>query len=822
MPVEHPLLQKVDTASGYVYWFREENEQWPGMATSIRIKPETVGKKQSKFQEIIWGESTEHGRVLILDGCIQCVENDEHAYQEMITNLAMMSHPNPRKVLVVGGGDGGVLREIFKHPSVEQADLCEIDEDVIKISRECLPGMAAGLDNPKANVFIDNGMEFVKRKKNEYDVIITDSSDPVGPAKALFEAPYFQDLYNALTEGGVISSQGSESFWNNLEFVEDLKKTCKQIFPVVEWGWANTPTYPSGSIGFLIATKDPSRDVKHPVRSWTAQEEEKYLKYYNKDIHSASQAGLSCTYDAIPQKKGPKGSRAKVISELRETQKQTEIKNGGYTIRSPPGSPSYTPSPGILTPDLIDACADFFFAHMYHTTPILDQDQFRSIVRGIDQSIEGYCLVAALCAFMLIQPGIALHFHSLMEEPSGSVTNPKMGAALMEECRRVRNAIRYKENPTIHTIITSFFLFGCCFGLNKHNIGWHDLREATALAHNLDMQDESTYHQYGDAAESARNRRLFWLLFVTERAYALQKHKPLDLHATIDLPTIGRDGSSSIAGFIYLVKLYRPFDDTFIGLWNKTRNDCSASWIAQLQQQLTNALPDVLDTTESQAADLRTSQQWLRTMVWQLSITNGFLSSTSQDASMTFKYPIEIARDLVDDTSRLSVQSMEVHGKGLIFDVACTLVDVMSCVPNLPSDGAGSQHYLHQLLSLISTLRGGEGRFLPLIIAKIRDSLPAIATQLPPALVSRAAVGIGVGGPAFGQLGAIQGLAQMTGYNGLSGAVMKGINTTMGGEVYIKQETSSNSSGTLSAAVSDGGVLTARRLSCTIILWHEG
>lgn len=150
------------------------------------------------------------------------------------------------------------------------------------------------------------------------------------------------------------------------------------------------------------------------------------------------------------------------------------------------------------------------------------------------------------------------------------------------------------------------------------------------------------------------------------RAYALQKHRPLTLHATIGLPTVDQDSSNSIAGFVYLVNLYRPFDDTFIGLWNKSRNDCSTFWLAQLQQQLTEALPAVLQTTESQAADLRTSQQWLRTMVWQLSITNGFLSSTSPDSSMTFRFPIEIAKDLVAVTGQFPKQAMEVHGIGLV------------------------------------------------------------------------------------------------------------------------------------------------------------
>ena len=150
------------------------------------------------------------------------------------------------------------------------------------------------------------------------------------------------------------------------------------------------------------------------------------------------------------------------------------------------------------------------------------------------------------------------------------------------------------------------------------------------------------------------------------RAYALQKHRPLTLHATIGLPTVDQDSSNSIAGFIHLVNLYRPFDDTFIGLWNKSRTDCDGFRLAQLQQQLTEALPAFLNTTESQAADLRTSQQWLRTMVWQLSIANGFLSSTSPNSSMTFRFPIEIAKDLVSVTGQFSKQSMEIHGIGLV------------------------------------------------------------------------------------------------------------------------------------------------------------
>ena len=155
-----------------------------------------------------------------------------------------------------------------------------------------------------------------------------------------------------------------------------------------------------------------------------------------------------------------------------------------------------------------------------------------------------------------------------------------------------------------------------------------------------------------------------------DRAYALQRHRPISLQATIALPTEHDDPSDAQAhhlhGYLHLVALFRPFDESFIALWNKTRTDCSPSYLAALQKQLSDALPTYLNSTENQAADLQTSQQWLRTMVWQLSIQNGFLSSGTGDPSMTFQYPVEISRDLISMTAQFSHQSMEVHGIGLV------------------------------------------------------------------------------------------------------------------------------------------------------------
>ena len=385
-------------------------------------------------------------------------------------------------------------------------------------------------------------------------------------------------------------------------------------------------------------------------------------------------ASLTCTYNAIPQKKGPKGSRAKVISELRETQRQSEpaprtsLLDHGFDFNTPPISPGWHRKPGLLPLHFINTCVDFFFTHMYPAMPILHRNTLQIQISRMEESTESYCLIASLCAFMMIQPGMnPVESFSATNGNAPPFSSFPSGAILLDEVQRVRKEYDYIENPSVEAVITSFFMFAASFGLDKHNTAWVALRECTTLALMLGMQEESAYVE-GDMLDICRKRRLYWLIFATERAYALQRHRPLSLHATIELPTLTEDPSDSrtIEGFLHLINLFRPFDDTFIGLWNKARNDCSTPWLAHLQKQLTEALPATINVTDSQAADLRTTQQWLRTMVWQLAITNGYLSSTSSDSSMTFHYPIEIARDLVADLSCLPLSSMEVHGIGLV------------------------------------------------------------------------------------------------------------------------------------------------------------
>lgn len=446
---------------------------------------------------------------------------------------------------------------------------------------------------------------------------------------------------------------------------------------------------------------------------------------------NCTSAGLTCTYNAIPQKKGPKGSRAKVISELRENQRQSQLaaKRNALDFESPPHSPAYLKTAGLLSMEMITSCVDYFFANLYPTQPILHRQKVGETIGQMENNPEAYCLVVSLCAYMMIQPNMVIPpemFEGLEIPPQPSL---QLGHTLLQEAIRVRKDANYIENPTVWSVITSFFLFGSYFCLDRHNTAWFHLREGTTLAQIMGMNEEASYRT-PDIIETSRRRRLYWLLFVTERAYALQQHKPLTLHATIELPTLDEDPAETVElnGFIHLVNLFRPFDDTFVGLWNKARVGCTTEWLARLQQQLSDALPQYLQCTESQAVDLRCSQQWLRTMVWQLSISHGFLSSAAAENAMSFKFPIEVSRDLVQSASQFSQQAMEVHGVGLIeklFDVACTLTDVMSVIPHEQyTFEFGPRDYLNQLMTLISNLRGGQQRYMPLLMQKINDTMP--------------------------------------------------------------------------------------------------
>ncbi|KAF2756518.1 hypothetical protein EJ05DRAFT_66720 [Pseudovirgaria hyperparasitica] len=457
-------------------------------------------------------------------------------------------------------------------------------------------------------------------------------------------------------------------------------------------------------------------------------------------------SGLQCTYNAIPQKKGPKGSRAKVISELRETQRQ----NIPYLHDFSRFEPAWAKTPHLVNQELADHCADYYFANLYPTQPILHRQRLAEYFMAMEHTLEPYCFVTVFCAYMMMlqrnmPPPPGLDMYRAAAQPS----NGAYGEALLEEAIRVRKNGTYTENPTILTVLTSYYMYECFFAIDRPNTAWFHLREATTHAHSLGMGDEESYRTL-DPMETLQRRRLFWQLFITERAFALHKHRPLTLHATIHPPIEDEDPTDriSITGFCRLINLYRPFDDTFIGLWNKVQTTCLPSWLLELHKKLEDALPVYLENTntETQVVDLRTSQIWLKTMVWQLSISHGFISSVASDNAMSFKYPIEISRDWIAMSSHFRQQAMEVHGVGLIeklFDVACTLTDVLSYVPldyaqsinpsYDPSFGASPpspRDFLTRYYTIISNLRANSPRYTTVLMEKINDMLPDMTNQL--------------------------------------------------------------------------------------------
>ncbi|KAK0060540.1 spermidine synthase-like isoform X2 [Biomphalaria pfeifferi] len=268
-------------------WFKEINDGWPGYSINIQVE-EILFNGKSDYQDILVFKSKRFGNVLVLNGIIQCIEWDEFAYQEMITHLPMALHPNPQKVLVIGGGDGGVVRELLKYDCVRKVILCEIDQVVLDLCKKHLPSMSSCLDDPRVTINIGDGVEFIKKHPEEFDVIITDSPDPEADAEALFNKSYYTDLKGALKQDGIACSQGLTPY-TDLPFIKNLVAQCKDIFPKVGYATGNTPLYAMGTLGYLLFSRIPDIDFTKPLRKFSNSDLERMkLKYYNSDIHAAS------------------------------------------------------------------------------------------------------------------------------------------------------------------------------------------------------------------------------------------------------------------------------------------------------------------------------------------------------------------------------------------------------------------------------------------------------------------------------------------------------------------------------------------------------
>jgi spermidine synthase len=253
---------------------------------SIRVDRQLYSGR-SAFQRIDVFESPEFGRFLTLDGYMMLTEKDEFIYHEMITHPPMAVHPGVRRVLVIGAGDGGVIRELTRYPEVEQIDLVEIDEQVVAVCREFLPKTACRLDDPRVSIHYQDGLKFIRKREDAYELIIVDSTDPFGPGEGLFTREFYGNCFKALTAGGIMVNQHESPFYpEDLNAMQRAHKRIVASFPISRVYQAHIPTYPSGHWLFGFASKryHPTGDLRETA--WNARG----LKtgYYNTNLHKGA------------------------------------------------------------------------------------------------------------------------------------------------------------------------------------------------------------------------------------------------------------------------------------------------------------------------------------------------------------------------------------------------------------------------------------------------------------------------------------------------------------------------------------------------------
>lgn len=263
------------------FWFSEKHTK--DVKLSIRVDKQ-VYSATSDFQRIDIFDTPAFGRILVLDGYLMLTEKDEFIYHEMITHVPMAVHPHVKDVLVIGAGDGGVIRELTRYPEIERIDLVEIDEEVIEASKEYLPFTSCKMGDPRVNIYIQDGLKFIRRKKDEYDLIIVDSTDPFGPGEGLFSREFYGNCFKALHDDGIMVNQHESPFYEQDALaMQRAHKRIIESFPFSRIYQAHIPTYPSGHWLFGFSTKKyhPLRDLNET--RWN--ERGLKCKYYTTTLH---------------------------------------------------------------------------------------------------------------------------------------------------------------------------------------------------------------------------------------------------------------------------------------------------------------------------------------------------------------------------------------------------------------------------------------------------------------------------------------------------------------------------------------------------------
>jgi spermidine synthase len=263
-------------------WVEEKSNEYYSMKFKVK---NVLFEGQSEFQSVDVVETEGHGKMLLNDGLVMVTERDEFIYHDMIVHVPLFTHANPKKVLVIGGGDGGTAREVLRHDTVEKCTMVEIDKMVVDACKEHIPFTSQVFDNPKLDLKIEDGLKFVKETNEKFDVIIVDSTDPIGPAEPLFNVEFYQDIEKCLNDDGIVVSQGESPFYN-VDMQKKLLGIINETFPLrAIYNFSNL-TYPGGLWSFSFGSKK-----YHPIKDFNpARVDQSNLKfkYYNKELHTAS------------------------------------------------------------------------------------------------------------------------------------------------------------------------------------------------------------------------------------------------------------------------------------------------------------------------------------------------------------------------------------------------------------------------------------------------------------------------------------------------------------------------------------------------------
>lgn len=265
-------------------WFTEKHTE--NVQLSIKVDKQLYSS-QSEFQRIDIFDSKEFGRFLTLDGYMMLTEKDEFIYHEMMVHVPMAVHPSVKRVLVIGGGDGGTVRELIRYPFIEQIDLVEIDEEVVEACKKHLPQTACGFEDARVQCFYEDGLKYVRRFEDTYDLILVDSTDPFGPGEGLFTKEFYGNCFKALKEDGIMVNQHESPFYpSDAMAMQRAHKRIVESFPISKVYQAHIPTYPSGHWLFGFASKKYHPLANQRVDAWKAYGLK--TKYYNEQLHAGA------------------------------------------------------------------------------------------------------------------------------------------------------------------------------------------------------------------------------------------------------------------------------------------------------------------------------------------------------------------------------------------------------------------------------------------------------------------------------------------------------------------------------------------------------